>query len=280
MMMMTSMNLIQARGDFTKSSIRWGFMWALGCAVLWGAWYVGTAVWYEIPYVNMAFETNAEFLREAGMLMTFNVIAVLFFLFVWCAVLGKLEGHGRAIRQMRSISKWFFIGAIFGGSIAILGSYLAIGYVGGAFAAIAALTYPLVGLTLARLWYKKKITACAAVGIFIILAGGVTVYGPGIISELTSSGNDSWLSYAGGAMIAFYAPSIISELTGSDGGSWLGYAGGAMVALGWGIEGAIAGRGLKASDPEVNVTVLFTLLGSVDPTCYSHVHGSAGNRQY
>lgn len=277
---MTNMNFIQARGDFTKSSIRWGFMWALGCAVLWGAWYVGTAVWYEIPYVNMAFETNAEFLREAGMLMTFNVIAVLFFLFVWSAVSGKLDGHGRAIRQMRNISKWFFIGAILGGPIAIFGSYLAIGYVGGVFAAIAALMYPVVGVMLVRFWYKKKITAWAAVAIFIMLAGAVTVYAPGIISELTSYANESWLSYAGGAMIVLYAQSLISELTGSDGGSWLGYAGAAMVAFGWGIEGAITGRGLKASDPDANVTVLFTLLASVDPAAYSHFHRSAGDRQY
>jgi hypothetical protein len=134
---MNQPTLSQARSRFTSSSIRWGFMWALWCAVLWGAWYVpGSAVWFEKPYVDMSYDTNAQFLLAAAVLTTFNAITVLFFLFVWNGVLGKLGDYVRTIRQMRYISKWFFIGAIFGGPMAIFGSYLAIGYIGGAFAAI------------------------------------------------------------------------------------------------------------------------------------------------
>tara|TARA_R110002094_G_scaffold218447_1_gene189963 strand:- start:5005 stop:6021 length:1017 start_codon:yes stop_codon:yes gene_type:complete len=203
-------------------------MW---CAVLWGAWYLpGSAVWFEAPYVNLSFATNAQFLLAAAVLTTFNAIAVLFFLFVWNGVLGKWGEYVRTIRQMRYISKWFFIGAIFGGPMAIFGSYLAIGYIGGAFAAISALMYPIIGATLARLWYQEKITRRAAVGIFIILAGGVTVYAPGIIGELTGTGDSGWL----------------------------GYMGGAMAAIGWGVEGAIAGRGLDVADPDVGITVRFS----------------------
>ena len=221
----------QARARFTASSIRWGFMWALWCAVLWGAWYVpGSAVWFEAPYVNLSYDTNAEFLLAAAVLTTFNAVAVLFFLFVWTGVLGKWGEYVRTIRQMRNISKWFFIGAIFGGPVAIFGSYLAIGYIGGAFAAISALMYPIIGATLARLWYHEKITKRAAVGIFIISAGGITVYAPGIIAEFTGTGESGWL----------------------------GYLGGAMAALGWGIEGAIAGRGLDVADPDIGITVRFT----------------------
>ncbi|MGF0237237.1 hypothetical protein ACQR3P_30245 [Rhodococcus sp. IEGM1300] len=206
-------------------------MWALWCAVLWGAWYVpGSAVWFEAPYVNLKYDTNAEFLLAAAVLTTFNAIAVLFFLFVWNGVLGKWGEYVRTIKQMRYISKWFFIGAIFGGPMAIFGSYLAIGYIGGAFAAISALMYPIIGATLARLWYQEKITRRAAVGIFIILAGGVTVYAPGIIAEITGTGDTGWL----------------------------GYLGGAMAAIGWGVEGAIAGRGLDVADPDVGITVRFT----------------------
>lgn len=47
---MSQPSLSQARSRFTSSSIRWGFMWALWCAVLWDAWYVpGSAVWFEAP---------------------------------------------------------------------------------------------------------------------------------------------------------------------------------------------------------------------------------------
>lgn len=228
---MSQSTLSQARSRFTSSSIRWGFMWAMWCAVLWGAWYLpGSAVWFEAPYVNLSFDTNAQFLLAAAVLTTFNAIAVLFFLFVWNGVLGKWGEYVRTIRQMRYISKWFFIGAIFGGPMAIFGSYLAIGYIGGAFAAISALMYPIIGATLARLWYQEKITRRAAVGIFIILAGGVTVYAPGIIGELTGTGDSGWL----------------------------GYMGGAMAAIGWGVEGAIAGRGLDVADPDVGITVRFS----------------------
>jgi drug/metabolite transporter (DMT)-like permease len=232
-MSQSSMNpsLVEARSRFTASSIRWGFMWALWAAVLWGAWYVpGSAVWFEAPYVDLSYDTNAEFLLAAAVLTTFNAIAVLFFLFIWNGVLGKLGEYVRTIRQMRHISKWFFIGAIFGGPMAIFGSYLAIGYIGGAFAAIAALMYPIIGATLARYWYHEKITQRAAVGIFIILAGGVTVYAPGIIAEINGTGD----------------------------AGWLGYLGGAMAAIGWGVEGAIAGRGLDVADPDVGITVRFS----------------------
>ncbi|TWC24370.1 MULTISPECIES: DMT family transporter [unclassified Pseudomonas] len=228
---MNQPSLSQARSRFTTSSIRWGFTWALWCAVLWGAWYVpGSAVWFEAPYVDLKYDTNAEFLLAAAVLTTFNAVAVLFFLFVWNGVLGKWGEYVRTIKQMRYISKWFFIGAIFGGPMAIFGSYLAIGYIGGAFAAISALMYPIIGATLARLWYQEKITRRAAVGIFIILAGGVTVYAPGIIAEVTGTGDTGWL----------------------------GYLGGAMAAIGWGVEGAIAGRGLDVADPDVGITVRFT----------------------
>lgn len=228
---MSQPSLSQARSRFTASSIRWGFMWAMWCAVLWGAWYLpGSAVWFEAPYVNLSYDSNAELLLAAAVLTTFNAVGVLFFLFVWNGVLGKWGEYLRTIRQMRYISKWFFIGAIFGGPMAIFGSYLAIGYIGGAFAAISALMYPIIGATLARLWYQEKITRRAAVGIFIILAGGVTVYAPGIMAEINGTGD----------------------------AGWLGYLGGAMAAIGWGVEGAIAGRGLDVADPDVGITVRFT----------------------
>ena len=37
-----------ARARYRETSIRWGFIWALWCAILWGAWYVpGYALFYE-----------------------------------------------------------------------------------------------------------------------------------------------------------------------------------------------------------------------------------------
>ncbi len=222
--------LEQARAKYRIRSVRWGFYWAIWCAVMWGAWYVpGTAVWYEAPFIAMGSGGQSEFLLAAAIITAFSSLAILFFLFLWIGVLEKWGEYGRTIRQLR-ISKWYYLAAVFGGPCALFGSYLAIGYVGPIFAAIAALMYPVVGATLARLWYHEKISTRAAAGIAVILIGGISIYAPGLLDEFSNP----------------------------DGGAWLGYVGGLMAAVGWGVEGAIAGRALDVSDPDVGITLRFT----------------------
>lgn len=220
--------LDSARARYRIRSVRWGFYWALWCAVLWGAWYIpGTAVWYEKPYVDIG-GSQGEFLLAAAVITAFSSVAVLFFLFVWIGVLEKWGEFARTVRRTR-ISKWYYLGAVFGGPCALFGSYLAIGYVGPVFAAIAALMYPVVGATLARFWYYEKISARAVFGIAVILIGGASIYAPGLLGEFANPG----------------------------GGVWLGYLGGIMAAVGWGVEGAIAGRALDVSDPDIGITLRF-----------------------
>lgn len=224
---------IHAKAAFRARSIRWGFIWALWCAVLWGAWYIpGAAVWQEEPFVSMNMNDTRQFLTAAAVITTFNAFAVLLFLFLWLAVLEKFGDFVRTVRQVRKISKWYFAAAIFGGPMAIFGSFLAMGYVGAVFAAIAGLLYPIVGATIARVWYKEKITMRAALGILVIIGGGVAIYAPGILGEL---------SHASSSKV-----------------SWLGYLGGAMAAMGWGVEGALAGRALDVTDPDCGITVRFS----------------------
>jgi drug/metabolite transporter (DMT)-like permease len=222
--------LEQLRESYRLKSIRWGFYWALWCALLWGLWYIpGTAVWYEKPFVDLGSSGTSEYLMTAAVITAFSAIAVLFSLYVWLGVLGKIGEYGRTIRRFR-ISKWFYLGAIFGGPCALFGSFLAIGYVGPLFAAIAALMYPVVGASLARLWYHERISQRAAIGIAVILIGGICVYVPGLINELANPSDSAWLGLLGGLMAAF----------------------------GWGIEGAIAGHALDVSDPDVGITIRFT----------------------
>ena len=225
--------LEQARQEQRTHSIRWGFKWAFWCACFWGLWYVpGSAIWYEAPYVSMAFETADELLLAAAVITTLTAITVLISLFVWVGYLNKWGEYGRTFRNMKKLSKWFFIAAIFGGPCAIFGSYMAIAFIGGVFAAVAALLYPIVGATIAKLWYHEKITTRTALGIFVIVVGGVSVYAPGIIEEMTGAGTQA--------------------------NAWLGYLGGVMAAVGWGIEGAVAGRALDVTDPDVGITIRFT----------------------
>jgi len=211
--------------DHRNRQVRWGFIWAIWCAVLWGAWYVpGFAIYSEFPFVDMA----DDFLLAAMVITTLNAIAVLLAMFVWIAVLGKTKDYVRTIKQVK-ISRWYAPAGL-AGMLAIFGSLLAIAYVGAAFAAVAALMYPIIGALLAKLWYNERITPQAALGIIIIVSGGVIIFAPGIVGEFTGAGT----------------------------GGLLGYVGGALAFVGWGVEGAIAGRALDVSDPDVGLTIRFT----------------------
>ncbi len=217
------------RDDYRNQQVRWGFIWALWCAVLWGAWYVpGEAIYFEAPFATML-ETTGDFLLAAAVITTLNAVAVLLAMFVWVATLGKMGEYQRTMRQVK-ISRWFAGGAVCGGPMAIFGTFLAIGYLGAAFGAVAALLYPIVGSIAAKVWYHENITRRAAMGIGVVVLGGVVIFAPGILAEMTGAGD----------------------------GAWLGYLGGAMAMFGWGLEGAIAGRALDVSDPDVGLTIRFT----------------------
>lgn len=224
-------NVRAARLKYRETAIRWGFIWALWCAILWGAWYIpGTALFYETPFVEAGATTNG-LLKVAAAITTLNAIFVLGAMLVWTAALGKLRDYARTIRHATA-SRWFFAGAVFGGPVAIYGTYLAIAYVGTAFGAVAALLYPIIGAVLAKVWYHERITQRAALGIIIVVLGGVFIFTPGLLDEIRGT----------------------SEIDNA----WLGYLGGVMAFVGWGIEGAIAGRALDVTDPDPGLTIRFT----------------------
>ncbi len=216
------------RIDYRNSQVRWGFIWALWCAVLWGAWYVpGFAIYSEEPFVSLV-ETNEQMILAAMVVAFLNAIAVLAAMFLWIGVLGKTKDYVRTLKQ-RKISQWYLPAGLAGG-LAIFGTYVAIVYVGAQFAAVAALLYPIIGAFAARVWYSERITPRAAVGIIVIVTGGVVIFTPGLIGELTGTGTSGWI----------------------------GYLAGAITFVGWGLEGAIAGRALDVSDPDVGLTLRFT----------------------
>ncbi|WP_214045307.1 EamA family transporter [Methanomethylovorans sp.] len=218
-----------------KRRVRYGYMWALFCAVLWGLWYLpGTVVWDLNPFDEMFGEIAAASGDDVSLVVTavlisgFNALTVIIALLVWNGVLGKYGEMKRTLKEFKPCSKWFFLGSIFGGPVAILGSFIAMGFVGGAFAAVAALMYPVVGSILASQWYGEKISRRAAIGIFMIIIGGLIIFGGGLFAEL-----------------------------GSGNIGWIGYLGGLMAAVGWGIEGAIAGKGLDIAEPDIGITIRF-----------------------
>ncbi|WP_135605940.1 DMT family transporter [Methanococcoides sp. NM1] len=218
-----------------KRKMNKGYMWALFCALLWGIWYIpGTIIWAVPPFPEMydvitaSHGATSALLVSAVLITAINALTVIIALLVWNGVLGKFGEMKRTLKEFHPCSKWFFLASIFGGPIAILGSFIAIGFIGAGFAAVAALLYPVIGSVLAYYWYGEKISKRAALGIFVIIAGGLTIFVGGAISEI-----------AAGDI------------------AWIGYVGGLMAALGWGIEGAIAGKGLDIAEPDVGLTLRF-----------------------
>ncbi|HII02894.1 TPA: EamA family transporter [Methanosarcinaceae archaeon] len=229
------MDLKALKKQESKRKISKGYMWALFCAVFWGIWYLpGTVVWVLNPFDEMygvIAETNGDAVSlvvTAVLITAFNALTVMLALMVWNGVLQKFGELGRTLKEFNPCSKWFFLASIFGGPVAILGSFMAMGFIGGAFAAVAALLYPVIGSVLAYYWYGEKITKRAAIGIVVIILGGITIFGGGLITEL-----------------------------GAGEVPWIGYLGGLMAAAGWGIEGAIAGKGLDIAEPDVGLTLRF-----------------------
>ncbi|MGB2831350.1 MAG: DMT family transporter [Methylotenera sp.] len=228
---MSNYKIKQALHKHYERNQRWGFIWALWTAILWGVWYVpGTALWFEHPYVDISVDNQSLRLAATAVMTWIHAITVFLFLLIWNLVLGKLKDYGRTIVRFRKISKWYALASLCGGPLAIFGSYMAMGFIGPVFAAISSLFYPVIGAAIARLWYKEKISQRAAIGMCIIIFGGMVIYGP----------------------------SLFGEMNASNPNAWLGYVGGIMSAIGWGSEGAVAGRAMDVSDPDVGIHCRFS----------------------
>jgi len=210
----------------------------------------GTALWSEFPYVNIAADQQSLRLAATAVMTWIHAITVFLFLLLWNAVLGKVKDYGRTMVRFKTISKWYALASLCGGPLAIFGSYMAMGFIGPVFAAISSLFYPVIGAVIARLWYKEKISRRAAIGMCIIIFGGMIIYGPGLFGEMHASNPNAWL----------------------------GYLGGIMSAIGWGTEGAVAARAMDVSDPDILILpalALFTELPIAELIMNTITHSKA-----
>src|SRR5262245_18010346 len=98
--MLDAENLQRLRLQHRNRQVRWGFIWAVWCAVLWGAWYVpGTVISSEAPFVDLAGSTG-DYLLAALVITLLNAVAVLLAMVVWVAVLGKRREYVRTMRRV------------------------------------------------------------------------------------------------------------------------------------------------------------------------------------
>ncbi|MDR0523575.1 MAG: DMT family transporter [Candidatus Methanoplasma sp.] len=221
-----------------KKRIKYGYLMAIFCALFWGIWYVpGTFVWIIDPFmavqdaiIDAGHSADASFLATAVFITGLNALTVMLALTIWNLYLGKFREMRRTIVELKSCTKYFFFGAICGGPMAILGSFIAMGFIGGAFAAVAALAYPVIGTLISSTWLGQKVSRRALAGILIIIMGSITIYATGLYDDFTSGEARIW-----------------------------GYVGGVMALLGWGIEGAVAAKGIDVSEPDVAIQIRFLL---------------------
>lgn len=231
------MDVNEVRSEAHKKRMKYGYIMALFCAVFWGIWYVpGTYIWnFDVvnrfqELVNGSPDFGVKgFIAAAVMITALNAAFVLFSYLIWNLCLGKAKFSEmkRSVLELKACTKYYLLGAICGGPIAILGSFIAMGYIGGFFAAVAALAYPVVGTILSRVWLGQKVSKRALMGIIIILIGSFTAFGVVMYEQLQESA------------------------------SMIGIIGGLMALCGWGVEGALAAKGIDVSEPDVAITMRF-----------------------
>ena len=215
-----------------KTKIRIGLVMGIFCALYWGIWYVpGYAVWNMDILTQLTPNISADgygedfsYLTTCLFLTGFNAIACAIVLFIWNGALGKLPELKRTAVQFNAASKYFLMAGLCG-ACAVFGTYIAAAYLSPGFAAVAGLLYPIIGTTLSVLVLKQKVSKRAYLGITVILVGGITLYAGSIV--------------AGGV------------------GSTIGLIGGIMAAVGWGCEGAVAGKALDTCEPDVGLHLRF-----------------------
>ncbi len=218
-----------------KKKIRIGILMGVLCALYWGIWYVpGYAIWNmdmlnELgtnildKYPNMGDGTVG--VLEAVFLTGINAIACALMLFIWNGYLGKTRELKRTIVQTKAATKYFLAAGICG-ACAVSGTYIATYFIGSGFAAISGLLYPIIGTTLTVLVLHQKVSRRAYAGITVILFGGITLY----LGTIVANGIE---------------------------GSAIGLIGGVMAAVGWGCEGAVAGKALDLCEPDVGLHLRF-----------------------
>ncbi len=166
--------LLELKKKENDARIKWGFFFALLTALAWGLWYTpGTVIWEIHPITDMDTSTITGILVVAILITSSTAIFVLLFLtFVWNGVQGNVTDIVRTAVNFK-LSKWFFAGALLGGPIAIIGSYLATGIVGPLFASSIAMILPVIGTIASSIWYKEKVSKRMAIGMTIIIFGGI-----------------------------------------------------------------------------------------------------------
>jgi drug/metabolite transporter (DMT)-like permease len=183
------------------------------------------SVYYNV--LNTGASDDVAMVLQALFLTFVNAVACALLLFIWNGGLQKNRELVRTLVQVKSVTKYYILAGICG-AVAVSGTYIAALFLSPGFAAIAGLLYPIIGTIMSVLYLKQKVTKRAYLAVIVLLVGGITLYSGSIIVGDTGSSNPL-----------------------------LGCIGGLMAAVGWGFEGAVAGKALDLSEPDIGIHLRF-----------------------
>ena len=189
----------QRRKQDHKRRVLLGYTMALFCAVLWGLWYIpGDMVWTLEPFVTvqndilaMSGSETTSFMVFAVLITGINALIIVFVLGVWNLWLGKFSEMKRTFKENKAANKWYILASICGGAARFSEvSWLwdsseersrqwlrcCTGY----------------RIMVSRTWLGQKISRRAMIGIFVVIAGGITAYASGFVEEL-AGGNFQYM---------------------------------------------------------------------------------------
>ncbi|MCL1811748.1 MAG: DMT family transporter [Methanomassiliicoccaceae archaeon] len=213
-----------------RKKIRYGFIMGAFLALLWGFWYVpGSLMWVIEPFTGLYEAVELTHGEIGAMLVTAvlisgaNALMATIVLLIWNIHLGKFKFREmkRTIVELRAVQKYLIAAAVFAGPMAVFGSYLATGFAGAAFSAVAALAFPVVGTILTTKFAGQRLSRRAIAGILTIVMGCICIYVIGLFNEIMEGNMQP-----------------------------MGYVGGLMAVMGWGLEGLVIAKGMDISEPD------------------------------
>jgi drug/metabolite transporter (DMT)-like permease len=232
-------NLEEAIQKEKKSRIKWGYLWGIIGAIMWGGMYIPSVVVWKLPdYSNPIFPGGVGniFLALIAICFGSSLMKVLVTLFYWDLGEGKLSDVPKALTHWK-ISKVLLLSSILAGPLGVAGYNLAVGLSGGSFAAAASLLAGVFSGLACNIFLKEKLSRNAIIGMLVIVLGGVFIFNP-------------------------YA--LIDELATNKGSlAYIGYLGGLISAIFWGVEGAFVSKVTDFYDYSMSMTcrAIFEFLG-------------------
>lgn len=193
-----------------------GILWALNTVIL------------GVVLVSSKFTSTSEALFLAPFISTFmNDVISMIYMFIYNCIHRNIKSAFSTLCSKSGL--WIVLASIIGGPIGTTGYVLSITYMGSSIAAVASAIYPAIGVILAKIFLKEKMTKYQFLSLLICAIG-------------------------------IYCMSYSPEININN--FWLGLLGTLMCSIGWGVEAVIIAFGLKDKSVDTSSALFIRYLCS------------------